>query len=86
MSSLSDFGKKQLEKFGWTKGQGLGSNQQGITKPISVAVKQDTIGLGHSTEASKNSEWNFTWWDHVFNKTASQIQVSVSLLKSQKTK
>ncbi|CAM9665872.1 unnamed protein product, partial [Heterosigma akashiwo] len=30
-SKVSDFARKQLEKFGWKEGEGLGKNKQGIT-------------------------------------------------------
>ncbi|KAG0228823.1 G patch domain-containing protein 4 [Actinomortierella wolfii] len=64
------FAEAQLAKFGWKKGEGLGKNKTGITKSISVVKKNDTKGLG-----GKLDKWDFAWWDHVFNKSASNIKV-----------
>ncbi|KAF9348764.1 G patch domain-containing protein 4 [Mortierella sp. NVP85] len=65
------FAEKQLAKFGWSQGEGLGKNKDGIKKSISVVKKNDTKGLG-----GKSDKWDFAWWDHVFNKSVSSIQVS----------
>ncbi|KAF9966746.1 G patch domain-containing protein 4 [Actinomortierella ambigua] len=65
------FAETQLAKFGWKKGEGLGKNKTGITKSISVVKKNDTKGLG-----GKLDKWDFAWWDHVFNKSASNIKVT----------
>ncbi|KAF9407274.1 G patch domain-containing protein 4 [Podila epigama] len=65
------FAESQLAKFGWKQGEGLGKNKDGIKKSISVVKKNDTKGLG-----GKLDKWDFAWWDHVFNKSASNIQVN----------
>ncbi|KAF9149582.1 G patch domain-containing protein 4 [Linnemannia schmuckeri] len=65
------FAEKQLAKFGWKSGDGLGKNKDGIKKSISVTKKNDTKGLG-----GKLDKWDFAWWDHVFNKSAANIQVN----------
>ncbi|KAF9381509.1 G patch domain-containing protein 4 [Podila verticillata] len=65
------FAESQMAKFGWKQGEGLGKNKDGIKKSISVVKKNDTKGLG-----GKLDKWDFAWWDHVFNKSASNIQVS----------
>ncbi|KAF8940894.1 hypothetical protein EDD21DRAFT_441818 [Dissophora ornata] len=65
------FAEKQLAKFGWKSGDGLGKNKDGIKKSISVVKKNDTKGLG-----GKLDKWDFAWWDHVFNKSVSNIQVN----------
>ncbi|EFN69541.1 Pin2-interacting protein X1 [Camponotus floridanus] len=41
------FGQRMLEKMGWTKGKGLGVNEQGITEYINVSHKNDTAGIGY---------------------------------------
>lgn len=35
-----------LQKFGWDKGKGLGKNEDGLTKAISVTKKDDASGVG----------------------------------------
>ncbi|KAI8914217.1 hypothetical protein EDD86DRAFT_186946 [Gorgonomyces haynaldii] len=64
-----DFAQKQLEKYGWSEGKGLGKEMQGNKDHVKVSLKNDKDGLG------KTEDWGFTWWDSVFNKTSSQIQI-----------
>ena len=55
---MSDkFASEHLKKFGWQKGKGLGLHNDGITKPISLAFKNDNNGIG-----VKKDDWNFAWW------------------------
>ena len=68
--ATSSFALKQLQKYGWKEGQGLGPAKDGLAKPLTVSVKNNTHGLG-----SVSTEWSSTWWDHVFNKAASKIQI-----------
>lgn len=42
----SNVGHKILEKIGWVKGQGLGSNQEGMPEPISLVIRKKKSGLG----------------------------------------
>jgi len=42
------FGQKMLEKMGWEKGKGLGSNLQGTTDPVKAAFKADARGMGYN--------------------------------------
>ncbi|XP_025191602.1 LOW QUALITY PROTEIN: PIN2/TERF1-interacting telomerase inhibitor 1 [Melanaphis sacchari] len=42
----SKFGQRMLEKFGWSKGSGLGKNKQGISENIRVEHKVHPTGLG----------------------------------------
>ncbi|OWK01019.1 PINX1, partial [Cervus elaphus hippelaphus] len=35
-----------LEKMGWSKGKGLGAQEQGATDHIKVQVKNNHLGLG----------------------------------------
>ncbi|KAJ8655763.1 hypothetical protein O0I10_008649 [Lichtheimia ornata] len=64
------FAKSQLEKYGWKKGDGLGKNKHGNTKHITVKVKNDTKGIGGNQQ-----QWDFAWWDHLYNKSASSVTV-----------
>ncbi|XP_018378520.1 PREDICTED: uncharacterized protein LOC108771113 [Trachymyrmex cornetzi] len=41
------FGQRMLEKMGWTKGKGLGINEQGITEFSNTSYKNDTTGIGY---------------------------------------
>ncbi|KAI9296471.1 hypothetical protein K502DRAFT_364142 [Neoconidiobolus thromboides FSU 785] len=63
------FAEKHLRNQGWSKGEGLGKDRKGIKKAITVAKKSDTRGVG-----AKN-DYEFAWWDHVYNKVSSTVQV-----------
>ncbi|XP_038079125.1 G patch domain-containing protein 4-like isoform X2 [Patiria miniata] len=67
----SSFAQQQLEKHGWKSGQGLGKKESGISEAIKVKIKQDTAGVGHDA----GEQFTYHWWDHVFNKAASNIVV-----------
>ncbi|CAG8528235.1 4184_t:CDS:2 [Acaulospora morrowiae] len=66
-----NFAINQLKKYGWSQDQGLGKNSEGRRKPITVSTKNDTHGLG-----ANSVDWSFEWWDHVYNNTLNNIQVS----------
>ncbi|XP_061481796.1 PIN2/TERF1-interacting telomerase inhibitor 1 isoform X2 [Rhineura floridana] len=50
----SKFGQKMLEKMGWSKGKGLGAQEQGNTQHIKVQLKNNTLGLGASVSQEDN--------------------------------
>ncbi|NWH45170.1 PINX1 inhibitor, partial [Fregata magnificens] len=60
----SKFGQKMLEKMGWSKGKGLGAQEQGNTEHIKVQVKNNMLGLGAtinyevSTRPSVRKVWS----------------------------
>lgn len=64
-----DFAKKQLEKYGWKEGQGLGKNQDGISNPLKPKLKFDTHGLGHDIA----KEIIDPWWARVYDEAAKNI-------------
>ncbi|KAI9335334.1 hypothetical protein BDR26DRAFT_1009371 [Obelidium mucronatum] len=66
----SSVAASHLKKLGWKHGEGLGKKKDGINRAISVGFKNDTKGIG-----STSNEFGFSWWDHVFNKASSQIQI-----------
>uniref|UniRef100_A0A8C5K6D0 PIN2/TERF1 interacting, telomerase inhibitor 1 n=1 Tax=Jaculus jaculus TaxID=51337 RepID=A0A8C5K6D0_JACJA len=59
----SKFGQRMLEKMGWSKGKGLGAQEQGATEHIKVQVKNNHLGLG----ASINNEDNWIAHQDDFN-------------------
>ncbi|KAJ3092971.1 G patch domain-containing protein 4 [Quaeritorhiza haematococci] len=64
------FAERVLTKLGWRKGKGLGKRQEGITRAVSVAFKDDRRGLGAEAD-----EWNSQWWNHVFNTATANVTV-----------
>lgn len=65
------FAEKQLLCHGWKHGKGLGRAENGISEAIKVKVKSDKAGVGHN----EGDKFTFHWWDHVFNKASSSLQV-----------
>ncbi|KAL0984829.1 hypothetical protein UPYG_G00147640 [Umbra pygmaea] len=65
------FAEQQLLRHGWKQGKGLGRQEDGISEPIKVKVKCDKGGMGHH----QGKQFTFHWWDHVFNKAASNLEV-----------
>ena len=37
--------KKVLERYGWTEGEGLGKNNDGVIKPLKAFMKKDKGGV-----------------------------------------
>ncbi|XP_029958673.1 G patch domain-containing protein 4 [Salarias fasciatus] len=66
------FAEQQLLRHGWERGKGLGRAQSGISEAIKVKVKCDKGGVGHR----EGEQFSFHWWDHVFNKASSSLQVA----------
>ncbi|XP_053104846.1 PIN2/TERF1-interacting telomerase inhibitor 1 isoform X2 [Hemicordylus capensis] len=65
----SKFGQKMLEKMGWSKGKGLGAQEQGNTEHIKVHVKTNTLGLG----AAVNQEDNWIAHQDDFNQLLAEL-------------
>ncbi|XP_069831914.1 PIN2/TERF1-interacting telomerase inhibitor 1 [Dendropsophus ebraccatus] len=65
----SKFGQKMLEKMGWSKGKGLGAQEQGSTEHIKVQVKNNTLGLG----ASNNHEDNWIAHQDDYNQLLAEL-------------
>ncbi|KAM7383037.1 hypothetical protein PAMP_002724 [Pampus punctatissimus] len=65
------FAEQQLLRHGWEQGKGLGRDENGISEAIKVKVKCDKGGVGHK----EGEQFTFHWWDHVFNKASSSLQV-----------
>jgi hypothetical protein len=60
----SSFAKKQLEKYGWAEGQGLGKHGQGITTFVRAhrpkGERGEHIGIGHeASTGTSNSDMGY---------------------------
>ncbi|XP_051016651.1 PIN2/TERF1-interacting telomerase inhibitor 1 [Acomys russatus] len=73
----SKFGQRMLEKMGWSKGKGLGAQEQGATEHIKVKVKNNHLGLG----ATNNNEDNWIAHQDDFN----QLLAALNTCHSQET-
>lgn len=67
----SEFAWSHMQGKGWNTGDGLGRHGQGIVDAIKPKLKFDQAGVGHS----RAEEFEFHWWDHVFNKAAKSVKV-----------
>uniref|UniRef100_V9KVT1 Pin2-interacting protein X1 n=1 Tax=Callorhinchus milii TaxID=7868 RepID=V9KVT1_CALMI len=65
----SKFGQKMLEKMGWSKGKGLGAQEQGSTEHVKVLLKSNKLGLG----AAVNHEDNWIAHQDDFNQLLSEL-------------
>ncbi|XP_074508863.1 G patch domain-containing protein 4 [Sebastes fasciatus] len=65
------FAEQQLLRHGWEHGKGLGRAENGLSEAIKVKVKFGKGGVGHK----EGEQFTFHWWDHVFNKASSSLQV-----------
>ncbi|KAK8801767.1 hypothetical protein WA588_006052 [Blastocystis sp. NMH] len=70
-SGTSAYGKKLMEKMGWSDGAGLGKDGTGIKKSIVVKKKDDDQGIGFK-EAQAN-RWNQCWWFDAYDSAAKKI-------------
>jgi len=67
----ASFAWRHMEQKGWRKGEGLGRNSQGMTDALKPKLKFDQHGMGHN----RAEEFEFHWWDHVFNSAAKGVSV-----------
>jgi len=70
----TEFAYSHMQGLGWSQGKGLGKHHQGIVDAIKPKLKFDQTGVGHN----RAEEFEFHWWDHVFNKAAKKIKVDES--------
>lgn len=66
-----DFARKQLEKYGWEEGKGLGKDETGMTTAIKPKLKYDNTGLGHDIA----KDFTNNWWDNVYNNASKNIEI-----------
>ena len=64
MSKAAEFAKKQLEKYGWKEGEGLGKDGQGTSTFVRAfkprGERGEHIGIGHeATKGSSNSDMGY---------------------------
>lgn len=77
-----DFARKQLEKYGWTDGKGLGRYENGISEALKPKLKRSAAGIGHDPA----SEFNEHWWTALYDKAAGNVEVHEKNGKTKKIK
>ncbi|KAJ8959101.1 hypothetical protein NQ318_022358 [Aromia moschata] len=68
-----NFARKQLEKYGWSEGKGLGKNEDGISSPLKPKLKFDNTGVGHVA----GEQFTNNWWEKLFNNAADNLDVNI---------
>ncbi|XP_030764226.1 G patch domain-containing protein 4 [Sitophilus oryzae] len=68
-----DFARKQLEKYGWEEGKGLGRNEDGISSALKPKLKFDNAGVGHDV----GEQFTNNWWERLFNSASENLNVQV---------
>lgn len=66
-----DFARRQLEKYGWKDGKGLGKDLTGISQPLKPGVKLNQCGIGYDLA----EEFTHHWWEDAFNNACSNISI-----------
>ncbi|KAL0809551.1 hypothetical protein ABMA28_011084 [Loxostege sticticalis] len=77
-----DFARKQLEKYGWTDGKGLGKHENGISEALKPKLKRSVTGIGHDAA----SDFTEHWWTQLYNKAAGNVEVEEENGKTKKIK
>ena len=71
---MSNFARSFMNKHGWVEGKGLGVNEDGISEPIKVKIKNDLTGVGYDNA----QQFTNFWWEDAFNKASANISVKNS--------
>ncbi|CAH2249661.1 G patch domain-containing protein 4 [Pararge aegeria] len=66
-----EFARKQLEKYGWSDGKGLGKYETGISEPLKAKIKHSLTGVGYDPAA----DFTEHWWSTLYDKAASNLEV-----------
>ncbi|XP_032525461.2 G patch domain-containing protein 4 [Danaus plexippus] len=77
-----DFARKQLEKYGWTDGKGLGKNENGISEALKPKLKRSVTGIGYDAA----QDFTEHWWSALYDKAASNVEVEEKNGKTKKIK
>ncbi|XP_011569033.3 G patch domain-containing protein 4 [Plutella xylostella] len=77
-----NFARKQLEKYGWSDGKGLGKHENGISEALKPKLKRSVTGVGH--DAAK--DFTEHWWTTLYDKAAGNVQVEDKNGKTKKIK
>ena len=67
--SSETFGKKMLQKMGWSEGKGLGKSEQGVTSHVRVKKREEAVGIGADVPEQMDDQW----WYNVYNKAAAKM-------------
>ena len=72
---VSDFARRQLEKFGWKDGQGLGKEGKGMVSHVAVEKKIDSQGIGAEAVSAEEEVKAASWWHDAYASKLANIEV-----------
>ena len=72
---VSDFARRQLEKFGWKDGQGLGKEGKGMVSHVAVEKKIDAAGIGAEAASAEEEVKAASWWHDAYANKLAHIEV-----------
>ena len=78
--SRETFGKKMLQKMGWSEGKGLGKSEQGVTSHVRVKKREEAAGIG----ANEPEKMDDQWWHNVYNSAAASVPTGKKKKKKKK--
>lgn len=69
---VQDLAYRMVSKMGWTEGQGLGANNDGITKHLWTKKRADAVGIG----AENSNDWGaHSLQTNVYNSLLAKLEV-----------
>ncbi|XP_053621472.1 G patch domain-containing protein 4 [Plodia interpunctella] len=77
-----DFARKQLLKYGWTDGKGLGKHENGISEALKPKLKRSVAGMGYDAA----SDFTEHWWSQLYDKAAGNVEVEETNGKTKRIK
>lgn len=75
LNDKNKFGQKILENMGWSPGEGLGAQKQGIKENLKTRVKSDTAGLGFKNNSEEWLKQQSEFSDLLANLSGSNTEV-----------
>lgn len=75
-SKPSAFAMKLMGKMGWKEGQGLGKNEDGMSKHIVITKREENLGLGLDNSKAADSVQE-QWWHNSFSKTLANFTTAL---------
>lgn len=81
----SAYAMKLMQKMGWKEGQGLGKEENGIAKHITIAKREENLGLGHDSSASAEQAKDH-WWNNEFSQNLASFASAIARSTEKKKK
>ena len=74
--AYSGYGKAMMAKMGWSEGEGLGKDKQGMSEALKVKKRELQQGLG--ADEALRYKWEEKWWEGHFESAADKFAKAVA--------